>query len=144
MVDLAIEKIELLCITSSPEFQLLEQEAGADDEFSFPPAVADALSAHREREAQYETGLQGDGGYTPVDDGGASYFALQKSTRTLLGAIQRAALPELMQAAQEVEDGHSGLGLVSILNHHDSPRMRRACASARARERVTQPLRLDR
>lgn len=40
VVDLGIEKIELLCITSSPEFQLLEQEAGADDEFSFPPAVA--------------------------------------------------------------------------------------------------------
>lgn len=29
----------------------------------------------------------------------------------LLGAIQRAALPELMQAAAEVEDGQSGLGL---------------------------------
>jgi len=112
VVDLAIEKIELLCITSSPEFQLLEQEAGADEEFSFPPVVASALDNHRQCEAAYEQGLTaGEGGHSPEDDGGASYFALQKSTRTLLGAIQRAALPELMQAAAEVEDGQGGLGL---------------------------------
>jgi len=111
VVDLGIEKIELLCITSSPEFQLLEQEAGADDEFSFPPAVAQALAEHRSCEAAYENGLNTGDGDNPEDDGGSSYFALQKSTRMLLGAIQRAALPELMQAAAEVEDGQSGLGL---------------------------------
>jgi len=102
VVDLTIQKLELLSVMSSDRFKDLELQVQSGD-FQFPAPVAAALQEHRAAEADYQAGMS-DREHT---------VALQKTTRTLLRELLRheGMMPDIMAAAKAVQDTNEGLGL---------------------------------
>jgi len=102
VVDMTIQKLELLSVMSSARFKDLELQVQSGH-FTFPAPVAAALVDHREAEVQYKS----------ATNNGRNTAALQKTTRTLLRELLRheGVMPDIMAAAKAVQDADEGLGL---------------------------------